>query len=87
MVLKKTGEINNLISQLRFPPPKTSFPQHNSKTKPNKTKIKTNKKKEKKTKTKTMLIVLAVFTNASNFLRFGVVYFALLVDARVEVTF
>ena len=34
-----------------------------------------------------MLIVLAVFANASNFLRFGVVYFALLVDARVALTF
>ena len=34
-----------------------------------------------------MLIVLPVFTNASDFLRFGVVYFALLVDARVAVTF
>ena len=34
-----------------------------------------------------MLIVLAVFRNASNFRRFGVVYFALLVDARVAVTF
>ena len=36
-----------------------------------------------------MLIVLAVFRNAvfSNFWRFGVVYFALLVDARVAVTF
>ena len=84
MVLKKTGEINNPISQLRFPPSKTSFPQNNLKTKPNKTKIKTNKKKGKK---KAMLIVLAVFTNASDFLRFGVVYFALLVDARVAVTF
>ena len=34
-----------------------------------------------------MLIVLAVFTNACDFLRFGVVYFALLVDARVVVPF
>ena len=34
-----------------------------------------------------MLIVLAVFTNVSDFLRFGVVYFALLVDAIVVVTF
>ena len=94
MVLKKTGEINNLISQLRFPPQKPVSPSTIKKTKQNKTKIRTKIKTNKQTnrqknkqKKKTMLIVLAVFTNACDFLRFGVVYFALLVDARAVVTF
>ena len=62
--------------------------------KPNQTKQNKNKNKQtdknknkNKNKNKKMLIVLAVFRNASNFWRFGVVYFALLVDARMAVTF
>ena len=79
-----------------FPPSKNQFPpaQLKNQTKQNKTKIKTNEQtnrqknnNKKKKKGKTMLIVIAVFTNAIDFLRFGVVYFALLVDARLAVTF
>ena len=72
MVLKKTGEINNPISHLKFPRPKPVSPS--TIKKPNQTKQNNNKQTDKQ-------------TNASDFLRFGVVYFALLVDARVAVTF
>ena len=58
-------------------------------TKQNKNKNKQtdkNKNKQKKNNVDRISFVL-VFRNASNFRRFGVVYFALLVDARVAVTF
>ena len=78
------GDLTIPLHTPDFPVQKPVSPS--SMKKPNQTKQNKNKNKQKKNNVDRISFVL-VFRNASNFRRFGVVYFALLVDARVAVTF